>query len=64
MIPDKSAAEAKNTQASDSERVDEQIYPLYLSQKAEAAVPEYEQIDGEAEQNQGQPERWHAFKSP
>ena len=64
MIPDKSAAEANNTQASDSERVDEQIYPLYLSQKAETAVSEYEQIDWEAEQNQGRPERWRAFKSP
>ena len=64
MRPDKNAPEANNTQASDSELVDEKIYPLYLSQKAEAAVPEYEQIDGEAEQNQGQPERWHAFKSP
>ena len=64
MRPDKSATEANNTQASDSELVAEKIYPLYLSQKAEAAVPEYEQIDGEAEQNQGQPERWHAFKSP
>ena len=64
MRPDKSATEANYTQASDSEFVDEKIYPLYLSQKAEAAVPEYEQIDGEAEQNQGQPERWHAFKSP
>ena len=57
MGPDKSATEANYTQASDSELVDEKIYPLYLSQKAEAAVPEYEQIDGEAEQNQGQPER-------
>jgi hypothetical protein len=64
MIPDKSAAEANNTQASDLERVDEKIYPLYLSQKAEIAVSEYEQIDWEAEQNQGRPERWHAFKSP
>lgn len=64
MIPDKSAAEANNTQASDSEHVDEQIYPLYLSQKAETAVSEYEQIDWEAEQNQGRPERWRAFKSP
>ena len=64
MRPDKSATEANNTQASDSELVDEKIYPLCPSQKAETAVPEYEQIDWEAEQNQGQPERWHAFKSP
>jgi hypothetical protein len=54
MRPDKSATEANNTQASDSELVDEKIYPLYLSQKAENAVLEYEQIDWEAEQNQGQ----------
>ena len=53
MRPDKN-----NTQASDSELVDEKIYPLCPSQKAETAVPEYEQIDWEAEQNQVQPERW------
>ena len=64
MRPDKSATEANNTQASDSELVDEKIYPLCPSQKAETAVPEYEQIDWEAEQNQGQPERWHTFESP
>ena len=64
MGPDKSATEANNTQVSDSELVDEKIYPLYLSQKAENAVLEYEQIDWETKQNQGQPERWHAFKSP
>ena len=57
MRPDKSATEANNTQVSDSELVDEKIYPLYLSQKAEKAVLEYEQIDWEAEQNQGQPEQ-------
>jgi hypothetical protein len=52
-------------QASDSELVDEKIYPLCPSQKAETAVPEYKQIDwGAAEQNQGQPERWHTFESP
>jgi hypothetical protein len=62
MGPDKSATEANNTQVSDSELVDEKIYPLYLSQKAENAVLEYEQIDWETKQNQGQPERWHAFK--
>ena len=65
MRPDKSATEAKNTQASDLGLVDEKIYPLCPSQKAETAVPEYEQIDwGAAEQNQGQPERWHTFESP
>ena len=65
MRPDKNATEAHNTQASDSELVDEKIYPLCPSQKAETAVPEYEQIDlGAAEQNQGQPERWHTFESP
>jgi hypothetical protein len=51
-------------QASDSELVDEKIYPLYPSQKAETAVPEYEQNDWQAEQNQGRPERWHTFESP
>ena len=50
-------------QASDSELVDEKIYPLCPSQKAETA-PEYEQIDWEAEQNQGKRERWHTFESP
>ena len=64
MGPDKSATEANNTQVSDSELVDEKIYPLYLSQKAENAVLEYEQIDWETKQNQGQPERWHTFESP
>jgi hypothetical protein len=53
------------TPASDSELVDEKIYPLCPSQKVETAVPEYEQIDwGAAEQNQRQPERWHTFESP
>ena len=62
MRPDKNATEAHNTQASDSELVDEKIYP---SQKAETAVPEYEQNDWEAvEQNQGRPEKWHTFESP
>jgi hypothetical protein len=64
MRPDKNAREAKNTQASDSELVDEKIYPLCPSQKAEIAVPEYEQIDWEAEQKQGEHERWHTFESP
>jgi hypothetical protein len=39
MRPDKNATEAHNTQASDSELVDEKIYPLCPSQKAETAVP-------------------------
>jgi hypothetical protein len=64
MRPDKSATEAKNTQASDLELVDEKIYPFCPSRKAETAVPEYEQIDLEAEQNQRQPERWQTFESP
>jgi hypothetical protein len=52
-------------QASDSELVDEKIYPLCPSQKAVTAVQEYEQIDwGAAEQNQGQPEGWQTFESP
>jgi len=34
-------------QASDSELVDEKMYPLCPSQKAETAVPEYEQNDWE-----------------
>ena len=51
-------------QASDLGLVDEKIYPLCPSQKAEIDVPEYEQIDwGAAEQNQGQPESWHTFES-
>jgi hypothetical protein len=63
--PDKTPTEANNAQASDLGLVDEKIYPLCPSQKAEIDVPEYEQIDwGAAEQNQGQPERWHAFESP
>jgi len=33
-------------------------------QEAETAVREYEQIDEEAEQNQGQPESWHSFQTP
>jgi hypothetical protein len=64
MGPDKNATEANNTQASDSDLVEERIYPLSPSQKAETPVPEYEQIEWEAEQNQGQHERWHTFESP
>ena len=64
MRPDKNATEANNTQASDSELVDEKVYPLRFSQKAETALSEYEQIDWESEQNQRKPERWHTFESP
>jgi hypothetical protein len=64
MRPDKNATEANNTQASDSELVDEKTYSLRTSQKAETALPEYERIDWEAEQNQGKRARWHAFESP
>jgi hypothetical protein len=64
MRSDKDATEANNAQASDSELVDEKIYPLCPSQKAETAFPAYEQIDWEAEQNQGKRERWHTFESP
>ena len=63
MRPDKDATEASNTQASDSELVDEKIYPLRFSQKAETALPEYERFDWETEQNQGKRERWHTFES-
>jgi hypothetical protein len=64
MRPDKNAPEANNRQASDSELHDEKIYPLCPSPKAESSLPEYEQIDWEAEQNQGKRERWHTFESP
>jgi hypothetical protein len=64
MRPDKNATEANNTQASDSKLVDEKIYPLCPTQKTETALPEYEQIDLEAEQNQGERERWHTFELP
>jgi hypothetical protein len=65
MRPDENASEAdkKGVQASDPEFVDE-VYPLDPPQEAETAVPEYEQIDEEAEQNQGQPESWHSFETP
>jgi hypothetical protein len=44
------------SQASDSELVDEKIYPLCHWQKAETVLPEYEQSDwGAAEQNRGKP---------
>jgi len=33
-------------------------------QEAETSVPECEEIDEEAEQNQGQPESWHTFETP
>jgi hypothetical protein len=64
MRPDKNATEANNTQVSDSELIDEKIYPTRTSQKAETALPEYERINWEAEQNQGKRARWHTFESP
>ena len=65
MRPDENASEADNkgVQASDPEFVDE-VYPLDPRQEAETAVPEYEQIEEEDEQNQGQPESWHTFQTP
>ena len=64
MRPDENASEAdkKGVQASDPEFVDE-VYPLDLPQ-GETVVSECEQIDEEAEQNQGQPESWHTFETP
>jgi hypothetical protein len=35
--------------------------PLYLVQKAEAAVPESKRLD---EDDQSRTERWHTFKTP
>jgi hypothetical protein len=63
MRTDENAIEADNTQASDPELVDTEIHPLD-PQEAEAAVLGCEQDDAEAEQNQGQPESWHTFKTP
>jgi hypothetical protein len=63
MRPDENAIEADNTQASDPELVDKEIRPLD-PQEAETAVLGCEQVDAEAEQNQGQPESWHTFKTP
>jgi hypothetical protein len=65
MRTDENATEADNkvARASDPELVDE-VYPLDPPQEAETAVPECEQIDEEAEQNQGQPESWHTFETP
>jgi len=51
----------KGAQASDPEFVNE-VYSLDLPQ-AETVVSECEQIDEEAEQNQGQPESWHTFET-
>jgi hypothetical protein len=45
MRPDENAKVANSTQASDTELVDENIYPLCPSQKAETALPENKQID-------------------
>jgi hypothetical protein len=49
MRPDENASEADNKGIQASD-------PQF--------VDEYEQIDEEAEQNQGQPETWHTFKTP
>ena len=64
MRPEENATEPDNkgAQASNPEFVDE-VYPLDLPQKAETVVSECEQIDGGAEQNQGQPESWHTFQT-
>ena len=59
MRPDENVI--KGAQAFDPEFVDE-VYPLDFPQ-AETAVSECEQIDEEAEQNQGQPENWHTFET-
>ena len=67
MRPDKNATEADNkvAQGSAPELIDEKIYPLCPSQKAETVVSEHEQIDWGAEQSQGQPESWLAtFETP
>jgi hypothetical protein len=54
MRPDENATEADNkvARASDPE-LDDEVYPLDPPQEAETGVPECEQIDEEAEQNQG-----------
>ena len=64
MKPDEIATQGDNkvARAPDPE-LDDEVYPLDPPQEAETAVPEYEQIDEEAEQNQGQPESWHTFKT-
>jgi hypothetical protein len=49
MRPDGNASEAENKGIEASD-------PQF--------VDEYEQIDEEAEQNQGQSETWHTFKTP
>ena len=64
MRPDKNAEEANNSQASDSELVHEEIDLSSSPQKPEAVGLEYERTDGEDEQNQGRPERWHIFETP
>jgi hypothetical protein len=65
MRPDEIATQADNkvTRAPDPE-LDDEVYPLDPPQEAETAVPECEQIDEQAEQNQGQPESWHSFETP
>jgi hypothetical protein len=64
MSPDKSAKEANNTQASDSELVHEEIDLSSSPHKAEAVGSEYERFDWEDEQNQGRSERWYTFETP
>jgi hypothetical protein len=64
MSPDKSAKEANNIQASDSEPVHEEIDLSSSPKKAEAIGSEYERIDWEDEQNRGRSERWHSFETP
>ena len=49
-------SDKKAAQASDPEVVDEEIYLT--------TVPEREQMEQEAEENEGKTERWHSFKTP
>jgi hypothetical protein len=64
MRPEENATEADNTQAPDPKLVDEEIHPLDPPQEAVTAVPECERIYEEVEQNQGESEGWHTFKTP
>jgi hypothetical protein len=54
MKPDEIATQRDNkvARAPDPE-LDDEVYPLDPPQEAETGVPECEQIDEEAEQNQG-----------
>jgi len=58
MRSDKNAAAANNILVSNSE-LGEEIDRLGSLQ--EAAVPEYDQIDSGADQNEGQTKTWHSF---